>query len=276
MAHFDGGYFRVHRKMFNPTSDFYGDGHAIAVFMCLLDLANWKDGTQPLRKQRVTLKRGQLVTKLDQIVGTTGFAKTTVFRVLKRLQKWNVIGMKADHDGSIVTIHNYDLYQSDGDECETNAEQDRNASATADATADATYPKKEKKEKKKNNTPGTKSPPKERLLTWTEDDPYARCFANLSEFPKYWDIFDREKDRKTLESHRTHYSLSVGDMEQITFDLKHWADGPNAAKVKSPRGTLGTFVKRHVDHQAERKQKDAPKKKSLFEIYGVKADGSPL
>lgn len=91
------------------------------------------------------------------------------------------------------------------------------------------------------------------VKVWENDDEYAKVFSNLSAIPQYAKVFDREKDRATLKEHAEKYSLLVNDLEQITYELKHWADG---RELKSPRGQLATFVR----HFAERK---TPSKKPL-------------
>jgi hypothetical protein len=260
MARHSAGYVRLYRKILEGK--LRGDGHAQAVFGVLLCWANRKDGVSALNKQGFTLKRGQVVTSLHELHEQTGFARTTLKRVLERLQKRNTIGTTTSRAGTVITINNYDKYQAPIDENESEAEHGRNRDeynpATKDATNLATYsgdlekrdletislapPKKVKKPKAE----------KERLLTWTADDPYAKAFENLKGFAAYWAIFELEKERSTLDQHRQKYELTIPDIEQITYDLRHYMDGPKGDDVASPRGKLATFVKGFAERRATR------------------------
>lgn len=89
--------------------------------------------------------------------------------------------------------------------------------------------------------------------TWPSADPLAKVFENLKAFPAYWSIFDTEKDRGVIADHMKRHSLTVADMERVTWELKNWVDGAKG-EIKSPRGKLATFV----GNFAERKAKNAP------------------
>jgi hypothetical protein len=98
--------------------------------------------------------------------------------------------------------------------------------------------------------------------TWLDSEPLAKVFANLSAIPKYRAIFDVKKDRGTIEAHMERLGLSLAEMEQVTWDYRCWADGPNAEKIKSPRGTLSTFVRGFAERRSKAPPAQQPKEKT--------------
>ena len=109
--------------------------------------------------------------------------------------------------------------------------------------------------------------PKPGVRVWEPSDPLARVFDNLAAFSAYWAIFDVEHERRTLEAHRARNDLSIADLERVSWELRCWADGPNGAKVKSPRGTLATFVANFVKRRATDQPPPPPPKKKSAPVF---------
>jgi len=239
MAEFLNGYVRLHRKSLDT---FHGDGIAFSIFCHLLLKANWEDGKKTLRKQKVLLKRGQTVCSQRQIGLRHGWHKTTVERAIKRLVDWDVIETEASHCGTIVTIKNYNKYQSDETVDKPPKNQKRASTvATGVASTVATgvaYSEEVKKEKKK----------KERETTWPDNHLYAKIFTNLNRIDAYREIFDFPEDEKTVLRHIERYSLSASELEQISYELAEWSNHPKN-KIISPRGKLNTFCKSVADRR---------------------------
>lgn len=126
-----------------------------------------------------------------------------------------------------------------------------------------TLDKKTRERAAKKNTPSPED------QTWPESDPMAKVFSNLRSFPAYWAIFVREKERGVILEHMDRSSLTIQDMEQVTFELKCWVDG-HPDPIKSPRGKLATFVANYA-----KRKPPAEKRKSLFETYGLDKGGNP-
>lgn len=106
---FKNGWIKLHRDLFEKYDT---DFRASAIFIWLIAKANIKDGRNELLRQRVKLKRGQLVTSERELFERTGWARKTVHRVLKKLQKEGSISLLRSPLGTIVTIENYEQYQS--------------------------------------------------------------------------------------------------------------------------------------------------------------------
>jgi hypothetical protein len=190
-----------------------------------------------------------------------------VERRLKCATEVGAIEQQTSNLGRIITIVNYDKYQLTDDEEQTasqtsNEQQDEHQMNIRRTRIGEVREIREEREHAQSppaeadrvKPPRTKKP-KERIITWDESDPLAPAFENLKAFPKYLAIFVLEKVRKTLQSHMDHHKLSVSDLVTVTRDLMHWADGPNEAKVESPRGTLNTFIKNHAQRLAKQPKK---------------------
>lgn len=114
------GWFAVPRKMISPSSSgnsLYGTGPtAIALMTYILATVNWQDGTKPLPRQRVIVRRGQMVTSLGHLSKAIGAKRCAVQRALAKLQKLGFLRRSPDtvpdtiskQMGTVITVCNYD------------------------------------------------------------------------------------------------------------------------------------------------------------------------
>ena len=106
----DIGYIKIYRSI--KDWDWWADLNTFRLFVVLLINANWRDKKWRGRK----IKRGQLWTSLDTLVEESGLTKMQVRTSLDKLISTHEITRKATHSGQLITIVNYDFYQSsDGD-----------------------------------------------------------------------------------------------------------------------------------------------------------------
>lgn len=114
MSRFEHGHILVHRSMTSGESDIGTNGHRLAILVTLISWANWKDGERTVQcngKPR-KLQRGQVLIGVRELADHLGFSKDTVFRQLKYLCERDTIRKEAATEGTLVTILNYDQYQS--------------------------------------------------------------------------------------------------------------------------------------------------------------------
>jgi len=99
-------------KMFKKSthSSVFEDSHVWHVFCWLLFNANYKERTL---LNGLTLKAGQLCTSRRRIAAGCFMNESRASRVLKRLQRCNIIVLKANHRGTVINIVNWGLYQQD-------------------------------------------------------------------------------------------------------------------------------------------------------------------
>lgn len=78
------------------------------VYLALASKANWCDSAAPLPRQKVALKRGQLVLAQRQFADDLGIGRQQLRRCLDNLEKSGKINPQTNQHGSIITICNYD------------------------------------------------------------------------------------------------------------------------------------------------------------------------
>jgi hypothetical protein len=101
-----GGWIKIHRDIMEWQ--WYQKSYVLHLFIHLLLKANHNDGFW----QGVLVKRGQLITGRDKLQQATGISEYCIKTGLKILQKSNSIIVKTSSKNSIITICNYDTYQS--------------------------------------------------------------------------------------------------------------------------------------------------------------------
>lgn len=99
------GWISLHRKFLEW--EWFADNNMVKLFIYLLLKANHSDNTW----KGVEIKRGQLLTGLDQLNFYTKISIQTLRTCLKRLEKTKEINMQVTNKYRIITICNYDSYQ---------------------------------------------------------------------------------------------------------------------------------------------------------------------
>lgn len=112
MARHLNGWIMLHRRI---RENWVGkDPAAFLIFVTLLLDANHEDGESPV-EQGVFIKRGQVVTSDRELAERLRIPRTTVQRKLKRMSQDKtgpMLGLQAGHMRGVITIVNYDKYQS--------------------------------------------------------------------------------------------------------------------------------------------------------------------
>lgn len=101
------GWIKLHRKFLQW--EWFTVDEMVKLFIYLLLSANHEDGNF----QGVEVKRGQVITGLNKLSFNTGISIQTLRTCLKRLEKTSEINIQSTNKFSIITICNYDTYQSD-------------------------------------------------------------------------------------------------------------------------------------------------------------------
>lgn len=104
------GFILMHREIFdNPILK---DGDRFRAWLWLVSEACWKPTKFDIRGTIVELQRGQLCMSRDQLAKAWGWSPSAVERFLTRLQTEQMIGRETGQGRSIITICNYDKFQS--------------------------------------------------------------------------------------------------------------------------------------------------------------------
>ena len=102
----ENGFIKINRNILNWR--WYGDDNTFRVFFHLLLKANYKDGE--FRQHEV--KRGQLITGRKKLAKELEISERQVRTALEHLKTTNEIAITPTSKYSIITINNYEKYQS--------------------------------------------------------------------------------------------------------------------------------------------------------------------
>ena len=105
----------------------------------LLLLANHKDKRMSFKEQIITIRRGQFVTSIAKLSERWGWSFNTTKKFLNLLESDNMLIRKSDNKKTLITIVNYEIYQSRDDEkiTELDSQADRLTDSQADSQADS-------------------------------------------------------------------------------------------------------------------------------------------
>ena len=135
-------YVKISRKILEW--EWYTDANTKVLFLHILLKANWKDG----RFQGVEVPRGSFVTSLQNLAAETGLTVRNVRTALKHLENTGEVTSNRHVKFSVITVKNYDRYQS-GD---TQVTVNRQASDSQVTTIEEG--KKERNEENNNSPKG--------------------------------------------------------------------------------------------------------------------------
>lgn len=88
------------------------DGEHFRAWFWLVAKACWKPTRHDVNGKIVTLERGQFCTSLRQLAAAWGWSKSSVDRFLGRLKSETMIGTDSGTGRLVITICNYDKYQT--------------------------------------------------------------------------------------------------------------------------------------------------------------------
>jgi hypothetical protein len=110
MGRFSGGWVKISRSLCDGTYDAID----IGILFWLISNANYVDGKALARSgyKRVSVPRGTLVTSVKEMELALGCARGLIRKRLKNFEIEEIITIETTNAGSIITICNYDKYQS--------------------------------------------------------------------------------------------------------------------------------------------------------------------
>lgn len=113
---------------------------------CILR-ANYEPIPIDFQGEEIKLKRGQFVTGSYTMSGELNLTKSTVWRHLHKLEKWGNISLRSGQRFTVVTVCNYEEYQTPDFVLETRTERERNENESRTGT-DKEYKNTRNKEHK--------------------------------------------------------------------------------------------------------------------------------
>ena len=129
------GYVKLWRKI--EEWGWYKNSFTVHLFVHLIINANYKDSEY----MGYIIKRGQMVIGRKLLSKSTGISERSIRTSLNHLKSTNEVTIKPTNKFSIVTICNYEIYNSLIDQTDQQTDQQ--------PTSNRPHLKKEKKERKK-------------------------------------------------------------------------------------------------------------------------------
>lgn len=109
MVNNNNGYVKLHRKMFEW--EWWNDINTFRLFVTILLMANWK----PKKWRGRVIPRGSCWTSIESLAAKSGLTFQQTRTALEHLILTNEITSEVTNEGRLVTVVNYEVYQSDVD-----------------------------------------------------------------------------------------------------------------------------------------------------------------
>lgn len=190
-------YIKLSRKI--TEWEWYSDINVSRLFIHLLISVNWKDG----RFQGVEIPRGSVATSYNSLASQTGLSVMQVRTAIKKLNLTGEITVKQHPKFSVITVNNYNTYQSDNKVNNTDVAQEQHRCNT-----DLTTIEEGKKERREediysfSNEKPKELPSEEQIFTTIRELYNSVCRS----YPRLVKISDKRK--KAIRARlRTGYTL---------------------------------------------------------------------
>lgn len=195
------GWIRLHRSVMDC---FIYDGYAFDYYHAWCDIllnSNHKDKGIMFDGQLITIKRGQWLTSIRKLSNRWGWSKDKVSRYLNTLVENQMITKDCDKKRTLLTLVNYDFYQTDTD---TDKDSDRTLTGhTPDTDKDTDRTKQEcKNEKNDKNVKNTYS----------------------NKFEEAWAIYPRREDKAMAYKAYSARTKSGWSDEQLIEATRKYAE----------------------------------------------------
>ena len=200
------GWIKLHRKF--TEWEWYQNSKMVHLFIHLLVTANHTDKTW----QGIHIKRGQLLTGIKSLNKDTKISIQSLRTCLSKLKITQEITIKPTNKYSIITICNYEDYQSIIDEAnnQTNKQLTNKQQTT---NKQLTTTKKVKKEKNDNN---------EKINTWQDLVKFARLKYKIEFNKEKWkyEIPQYPTGVKEKREHHKKWKPIITELNQILNQLE--------------------------------------------------------
>jgi hypothetical protein len=93
-----------------------------SAFIHVLLSANWRKGTSRKNGHMITIERGQLLTSIRKLMATFHWSRKRVENWIKGMTEYGMLESQSVGFGTVLTVVNYDKFQSDGAKVEHTVE----------------------------------------------------------------------------------------------------------------------------------------------------------
>lgn len=165
------GYVRIHRSLIGHTS-FRNDAEAMA-FAWLVMRAAWQPTRVRYKERQLWLARGQLAVSQRDMARALDRDKAWVERLWKRLKSEAMIAVSVEAGVALITICNYNDYQSETNPREAAREAPNEAVARQGQGTEQGREEREEDNSEANASVSPRQPIAEAVSVWNENAPVA-------------------------------------------------------------------------------------------------------
>lgn len=158
----DNEYIKLYRKMIHW--EWFTNVNTCHLFMYCLIKANWKDGSW----KGIKYKRGQFITSLPSLAKETGLSIKEIRTAIKHLETTGELADRKIYRGRIITVLNYNEYQSKGSQ--NGSQNDRQTADNGQAMGNRYKNNKNNKELEENNMASPEDEIDDGIPWWEKED----------------------------------------------------------------------------------------------------------
>jgi len=122
------GWIKLHRKLKNSLV--FDNPDLLKVWIWCLLKATHDDYIQMIGLQEVELEKGQFIFGRKVAANELKMSESKTYRLIKKLENMQNLNIKANNKFSVITIENWENYQSDNNNNEQQSEQQMNNKRT--------------------------------------------------------------------------------------------------------------------------------------------------
>lgn len=122
------GWIKLHRKVIeNPI---FSNAHLFQLYTYCLLKANHKDREIMFNGKLINIEAGQFITGRNVLSEAVGENSSTTYKRLKKLEQMKYLSLKSNNKNTLVTIVNWESYQSTEEKVTTKSQQSNNKVTT--------------------------------------------------------------------------------------------------------------------------------------------------
>lgn len=192
----DKGFIVIDRKILEW--EWYKVPNMVTLFTHLLIKANWESK----KWQGKVIKRGQLVTGRKELAISTGLSEQQVRSCLEKLRKTKEVTIKTTNKYSIISITNYDFYQSPNQQITNNQPTTENQPAKIEVNSNeyqdfiAFRNQQATNKQPTNNQQITTTKPLNNITIKQDKKTKAKKEVFLCRFEEFWKLYPKTAGSK--------------------------------------------------------------------------------
>ena len=264
------GWIKIHKSLSQHW--IWSDPFALRAWLDLLICANYEDKKILFDGQLITVQRGQLITSIRKLSQKWCCSKERTRRILKLLEKDEMVHIDTNTRRTLLTIVNYGFYQ---DTCDSSEDRNKDTDEDAERTLSG--------RRADTDSPQHKNEKNNKELKEQKKDIYT---SDIAEVLDYLNSRTGKKFTGKSKAHRQHIvarlkeGFTVEDFKTVIDNkVAAWGHSEKMAPYLRPETLFSakfeTYLNdveterqraRREDHEADEKQREAIRRAGTVEI----------